>query len=276
MLETDGSWCWCDDGSWSLIVAEVCCENVAVKTLAVLQARMSSTRLPGKVLAPLAGEPMIIRQLERIQRAEFLDGIVVATSTDQTDDILVQVVSQIGIPVVRGSLRDVLTRFISVIDEYEPDAIVRLTADCPLTSPRVIDQVINQFWASGADYSSNSLIPTYPDGLDVEVVKACVLRKIARNATDPSEREHVTLGIYRRKDQFFVENVMGDKDLSRLRWTVDNREDYAFVSAIYDELHSLKPEFDTQDVLAYLERYPDRNRTDEDAMRNYALKDIDT
>ena len=252
------------------------CETCAVSTLAIVQARMSSSRFPGKVLAPLAGEPMIIRQLERIGRAETLDGIVVATSEDATDDQLVRVLEDNGIEVVRGDLTDVLARFITVIDRFEPTTVVRLTADCPLTSPMVIDRVVARFDEGDHDYVSNTMTPTYPDGLDVEVVKASVLREVALLTTDRDEREHVTLGVYRRPDQYRIGNVVGDGDLSSLRWTVDTPEDYAFVSAVYDELYPANPLFDFSDVLAYLERHPERSRTEADAVRNAALEGLDT
>ncbi len=241
-------------------------------TLAILQARTTSTRLPGKVLAPLAGEPMILRQLERIRRLQTLDGVVVATSTDPSDDALAQVVEAAGVPVVRGSLDDVLGRFLTVLDAFEPDVVVRLTADCPLASPDVIDRVVGQFRASGADYTSNTMTPTYPDGLDVEVVRADVLRQVAAVATDPPEREHVTLGVYRRPDTYMIENVIGEQDLSELRWTVDTAEDFAFVERVYDELFPINPAFDLADVLDYLRRHPERSRTKADARRNAASK----
>ena len=245
-------------------------------TIAILQARMSSSRFPGKVLAPLAGKPMVIRQLERIQRASSLDAVVVATSTDPSDDELVSVLTEEGIPVVRGSLDDVLDRFVTAMDEYRPDAVVRLTADCPLTSPAVIDKVVAHFHVSGADYASNTMTPTYPDGLDVEVVRAEVLREIAKIATDRAEREHVTLGVYRRHDQYRIENVTNAGDLSHLRWTVDTPEDYAFVTGVYDELFPANPEFDLDDVLDYLARHPERTRSTQDAARNAALDGLDT
>ncbi len=127
------------------------CETPPVTTMAILQARTTSTRMPGKVLARLAGEPMIIRQLERVQRATLLDGIVVATSTDASDDDLVEVVRNAGVRVVRGDLDDVLARFVVAMDEFSPNVVVRLTADCPLASPTVIDAVVARFLASGAD-----------------------------------------------------------------------------------------------------------------------------
>lgn len=237
---------------------------------------MTSSRLPGKVLAPVLGEPMIARQVERIRRVTGMDGLVVATSTDSSDDGLVEVVSALGIDVVRGSLDDVLGRFIAVIDEFRPDAVVRLTADCPLLSPAVADRVIAEFHASGLDYVSNTLQPTYPDGLDVEVVRAGVLRWLAGHSDDPYEREHVTLGVYRRPDQFGVANVRGDEDLSELRWTVDNADDLAFVRQMYAHLYPRNPEFELQDVLTLLRAEPALSRTSKDAARNAALGGLDT
>ena len=251
-------------------------EAGAVKTLAVLQARMTSTRFPGKVVADLAGQPMLLRQIERMKRAETLDGIVLATSTEPSDDPLEELGRSAGIPVVRGSLDDVLDRFVRVIEKFEPDIVVRITGDCPLISPSVIDRVVLRYLESGADYVSNTMTPTYPDGLDVEVVKASVLREVAGTSTDKDEREHVTLGVYRRPDVFRIANVAGEVDLSHLRWTVDTPDDFAFVAAVYDELYPAKPDFDLADVLAYLERHPERTRTEADATRNAALAGLDT
>jgi spore coat polysaccharide biosynthesis protein SpsF len=248
----------------------------AVTTLGVLQARMTSTRLPGKVLAPILDKPMIGRQLERLERATLLDGIVVATSTDPTDDPLVEFLEESGVPVVRGPLDDVLARFAMVIEEYGPDTVVRLTADCPLASPKVIDSVIASFHERGIDYVSNTLKPTYPDGLDVEVIRAPVLAWAAMNFTDPPEREHVTLGIYRRPEHFRVGNVENDEDLSELRWTVDNPADLEFVRQVYARLYPAAPAFELDDVLALVRNEPDLNRTTMDAERNAALKGLDT
>jgi spore coat polysaccharide biosynthesis protein SpsF len=247
-----------------------------VTTLAIVQARMSSTRYPGKVLAPLAGQPMILRQLERIQRAKTLDAIVVATSTDASDEELAQLVKASGFDVLRGDLNDVLARFIKVIDQYQPETVVRLTADCPLISPKVIDQVVARFNQGDCDYASNTMTPTYPDGLDVEVVKASVLQEVYETSTDKAEREHVTLGVYRNPDKYRIANFAGEVDLSYLRWTVDTPEDYAFVSEIYDELYPKNPNFDIDDVISYLQDHPERTRTANDAMRNAALTGLDT
>jgi len=246
------------------------------RTLAIVQARTSSSRLPGKVLLPLAGEPMILRQLERIARARRLDGIVVATSQDPTDDELAVLLADSGYAYIRGSLEDVLVRYVQALDECQPDVVVRLTADCPLISPQVIDLVVERFHASSADYVSNTMSPTYPDGLDVEVVSASALRTVGREAVDPHEREHVTLGIYRQPERFIIENVVDPNGLdnSQLRWTVDTAEDFDFVSEVYAAL--FPSEFEYEDVLELLERRPDLLRTESDAPRNAALDGLDT
>ena len=252
------------------------CETYAVATIAIVQARMTSTRFPGKVLDDLSGQPMVIRQLERISRASKLDQIVLATSADPSDNQLAQIVADAGYRVFRGDLNDVLSRFIGVIDEYQPDVVVRLTADCPLTSPALIDQIISEFHNHDVDYASNTLTPTYPDGLDVEVVKATVLREVARSGTDPAEREHVTLGVYRHPEKYQLRNFQSPLNLGNYRWTVDTPEDMDFVRAIYAELFPTNESFDVEEILAYLERHPERIRTDQDAVRNAALQGIDT
>ncbi len=251
-------------------------------TLAVLQARMTSTRFPGKVLSPLLGEPMILRQLERVSRAGLIDELIVATSADPSDDPLVEALESAGYNVYRGSLDDVLARFIGAIDTFESntgftaEVVVRLTADCPLASPRVIDEVITEFRASEADYLSNTMTPTYPDGLDAEVVKVSVLREVASLAIDLPEREHVTLGVYRRNDAYAIGNHADSRNNSDLRWTVDTPEDFSFVSQVYQELYPSNPNFEYEDVLDYLRKYPERSRTEKDAVRNAALQGIDT
>ncbi len=245
-------------------------------TLGILQARMTSSRLPGKVLAPILEVPLIGRQIERLRRATLLDGLVVATSTSHSDDVLVSYLSELDVPVVRGPLDDVLGRFALVIKEYSPDVVVRLTADCPLASPVVIDLVIETFAASNLDYASNTLTPTYPDGLDVEVVRASVLTWAAVTLTDPPEREHVTLGIYRRPERFTLGNVLHSDDLSGLRWTVDTPEDLEFVRSVYGRLYAGNPEFDLDEVLALVRSSPDLSRTSTDGVRNAALEGLDT
>jgi spore coat polysaccharide biosynthesis protein SpsF len=224
----------------------------------------------------LHGAPMIQRQLERIKRASLIDTIVVATSIDPSDDALADFVSSLGFEVERGPLDDVLARYVQVIDRMSPDVVVRLTADCPLTSPAVIDSVIDGFQSGNFDYFSNTLQPQFPDGLDAEVVRSSALTWVNSNSIDAHEHEHVTLGVYRRLDQFRVGNLTSDLDQSTLRWTVDNLDDLTFVRSIYSMLFDENPEFEYEDVLALLARQPDLTRTTMDAARNAALQGLDT
>lgn len=226
---------------------------------------MSSTRLPGKVLEPILGMPLILRAIERIGRASALDGVVLATSTGASDDPLVEAAEAAGVVVRRGPLDDVLARYLAVVEEFQPQTVVRLTGDNALTDPAVIDLVVAAHTANGADYTSNTLERTFARGLDVEVVSAAALRELA--ALDPSveEREHVTMGIYRRPDRFRLHNVTQTPDLSALRWTVDFAEDLDFAREVYAELHDANPEFGQAEILDLLARRPELARTEADA-----------
>lgn len=226
--------------------------------LAILQARVTSTRLPNKVLAPILGQPMLARQIERLRHATTLDKLVVATSDDASDDPLAAMCAAIGLPCHRGSLNDVLARFQGACAAFGPaDHIVRLTGDCPLADPAVIDVVVRHHLASGADYTTNAIQPTWPDGLDVEVVRADILQRACDEARLPSEREHVTPYIHKHPEWFRIEHVKGDRDLSSLRWTVDEAADLTFVTAVYSALYPQNTAFDTTAVLALLERHPE-------------------
>ncbi len=246
--------------------------------MAVVQARMTSSRLPGKVLMPLDGRPMIIRQLERMSRATTLDSIVVATSSDPSDDELVNTVSRAGYAIERGSLSDVLARYIQVIEKYKPDVVVRITADCPLIDPEVVDYVVQSFREGDTDYVSNTMQPTFPDGMDVEVIRPDALRIVHEQPADPHEREHVTLGVYRRPEIFTIRNVVDPRgwDNSSLRWTVDSEDDYMFVSHVYERFANVKRDFDYEDILQFLSRHPELARTSSDAQRNAALNGLNT
>jgi spore coat polysaccharide biosynthesis protein SpsF len=245
-------------------------------TVAIVQARMGSTRLPGKVLADLCGAPMLQRQLERVRRATSVDRVVVATSTDDTDRPIAELCKSLDVPCFRGDLNDVLARFLGAIDEFDPEVVVRITADCPLISPLVIDSIVHSFFESDCDYLSNTLEPTFPDGVDVEVVRVSALRALAQLDTDTPEREHVTLGIYRRPEQFVVRNFTGDPDLSDLRWTVDSPEDLEFVRWVYSELFYTNPKFDLAEIMELLGENIDKSRTGSDSRRNAALDGLNT
>jgi spore coat polysaccharide biosynthesis protein SpsF len=227
--------------------------------LAVLQARMSSTRLPGKVLMPLAGAPMIVRQIERVARSRRIDKLVVATSEHAGDDGLARVVRREGVAVFRGSLDDVQARFIGALDEFGPaDHVVRLTADCPLADPQVIDATIDRVVSARADYGSNTPPHrTFPQGLDVEVMTAGALRSAALRATTPEEREHVTWTLHRRPDAYRQAFHSQGPEEGDVRWTVDYPHDYAFVAAVYDALYPANRAFTSDDVRAFLRERAD-------------------
>lgn len=228
------------------------------KVVAILQARMSSRRLPGKVLLPLLGSPMILRQLERISRAKTLERIIVATSTDTSDDPLEAVLAQRGIHVFRGSLPDVLDRFYhAALKVGSPTHIVRLTGDCPLTDPELIDVIVHHHLLTGADYTSNTIPPTFPDGLDVEVMTFSALKKAHQSATSVTEREHVTPFLYQNSELFKLECVRNRRgDHSALRWTVDEAADFDFVQKVYERLYPISPNFMSDEIYRLIEADP--------------------
>lgn len=219
--------------------------------LAVLQARMGSSRLPGKVMRPILGRPMIARQIERLARCRSIDRLVVATSAETSDDPLAQFLSSEGVGVFRGSLTDVLDRYYGAAEAFGPaEVILRLTADCPLTDPAVIDACVERLAETGADYVSNDLERTYPRGLDAEVMTAATLNTAWREAATAHEREHVTPFIYNNPGRFRLAAIRQDRDDSGLRWTVDTPDDFAFVERVYAALYPGDPAFTTGDIRA--------------------------
>ena len=233
--------------------------------LAILQARMSSTRLPGKVMAPILGQPMIGRQIERLRRAGGISRVLVATSTREDDDVLAGYCCGIGVEVFRGDLADVLERFHGALEAAgRPEHFLRLTADCPLTEPAVIDLCIARHLSTGADYTHNSPGWTFPKGLDVEVCRAEALEAAWFQACTPYDREHVTPYIYNRPQRFRVEAVTRTPPL-RYRWTVDTPEDFAFAYDVYAALYPRKPDFGIDDILAWQDAHPDRVLVNEQA-----------
>lgn len=229
---------------------------MAIRVLAVLQARTASSRLPGKVLMPVLGRPLLLCQIERLKRCTRLDHLVVATSDHPSDDELARLCRNEGVDCFRGSLDDVLDRFVQAARCHNPEVVVRLTGDCPLADPALIDQMIKTFVASDLDYFSNCAPATYPDGLDVEVTRFACLETAWQEAVLPSHREHVTPFIRKQPDRFRVGNHFADVDRSYMRWTVDEPEDFEFVRQVYERLYPSKPDFTTADVLALLAETP--------------------
>jgi spore coat polysaccharide biosynthesis protein SpsF len=229
-----------------------------MKTVAIVQARMGSTRLPGKVLQDLAGEPMLARVVNRTYRAKTLQEVVIATTTNTVDDVIVKLCEARGWSWFRGSEEDVLDRYYRAAKKYQADFIVRITSDCPLIDPEVIDQVVQEFLERQpeVDYASNTWPRrTFPRGLDTEVMRMDVLERAWREDRNPAWREHVTPYIYRNPDRFRIHNVVSPVDYSAMRWTVDTQEDLAFVRQIYDYFGHDR--FSWREVLKVLEEHPE-------------------
>jgi spore coat polysaccharide biosynthesis protein SpsF len=240
--------------------------------LAILQARMTSTRLPGKVMRPLLGKPMLARQIERIARAKRIGHLVVATSDDPSDDPIAALCDELGVSCYRGALEDVLDRFYKAAKCHVARHVVRLTGDCPLIDPNLIDSVIDYYLAGNYDYVSNTVEPTFPDGLDVEIFRFPCLERAWREARLPSQREHVTLFIYSHPEQFRIGSYKSKEDLSALRWTVDEPIDLDLAEKIYEALYPANPAFTTDDVLALLKQQPDLKTLNASHRRNEGLQ----
>lgn len=207
------------------------------RTVAIVQARMGSTRLPGKVLADLCGEPMLGRQLNRLSRAESLDLIVIATTIKREDDAIVDFCKRRAIAFYRGSENDVLDRYYQAALHFSANIIVRITADCPLIEPAVVDELVTRFinGQPHIDYASTSLpIRTFPRGLDAEVMRFDVLEKAWREDDNPAWREHVTPYIYLHPDLFWSDGLTNEIDHSAIRWTVDEIADLQLVRKVYE------------------------------------------
>ena len=242
----------------------------ATDVVAILQARTSSSRLPGKVLAPILGRPMILHQIERVRRARATSRLIIATSLDPSDDALAALLRAISVSVHRGPKDDVLSRFADALEAHAPNAthVIRLTGDCPFAEPSVIDEVVGRHIETNSDFTSNALVPSFPDGLDVEVVRADVLRIAAREARLPSEREHVMPFVWSRPERFKLTTVRSPVDLSHLRWTVDTQRDLTLVTAVFEALYPGNPNFGTTEILDLFARRPELSQLNAGQDRN--------
>ena len=228
-----------------------------MRVLCILQARVGSSRLPGKVLLPILGEPMLARQIERIRRARRIDLLIVATSDQPDDDAVAELCRRLGVPCYRGSLDDVLDRFHGAAAIYRPLHVLRLTGDCPLTDPALLDRLITQHLESGADITSNAHIRTFPDGLDAEIFTFALLDRAWRDARSAYDREHVTPFMYRRNVAWRPGVLRDATDRSHMRWTVDRAEDFEFVTRVFEALYPGDPAFSSNDVHHLLAEHPD-------------------
>ena len=244
-----------------------------MNTVAILQARMSSSRLPGKVMADVVGKPMLALQIERLRKSAMISRLVVATSDQPDDDCLVALCSELNVECWRGSLDDVLDRFYRVAVKASASSIVRLTGDCPLCDPKVIDSAIYLHQYGQYDFTSNTIERTWPQGLDVEVIEFPKLEEIWRDASLPSEREHVTLRVYNHLDRYKVGKLRNPKgDFSHLRWTVDEDEDLSLIREIYSSLYAVSPNFGTEEILNLMVTRPELRNLNKDIDREAGLK----
>lgn len=227
----------------------------------VVQARLSSTRLPGKAMLPLCGEPLLLRMVQRVKSSAKVGTVVVATTSHPEDDAIVRMCERNQIEVYRGSKFDLLDRHYQVASRYKADVVVKIPSDCPLIDAKVIDRVLEVFLASNGklDYASNLHPATYPDGNDVEVMSFAALEQTWENAIAPMELEHTTPYIWERPNKFKIGNVTWETGLDYSmthRWTIDYAEDYEFIKQVYDKLFHNNPGFSLQDILNLLDEEP--------------------
>lgn len=243
-----------------------------MKTVAIIQARMRATRLPDKVLMPLAGRSVLEHVIARLKRSEEVSEVIVATSTNRDDEKITEFCKKLNVKAFRGSEEDVLDRFYQASKLSEPEHIVRITADCPMIDPEIISEIVNEHLKSGSDFTSNTIKPTYPDGEDVEVFKMSALENAWKNAKLLSEREHVTPYMKNNPRSFKLLNVVYKTDLSAKRWTLDEKNDYEFLKEVFADLYPRDPFFGMEDVLLFLEKNPQVERINLAISRNEGYK----
>ncbi|MEB3828476.1 glycosyltransferase family protein [Phormidium sp. CCY1219] len=229
-----------------------------MKTVIITQARMTSTRLPGKVLKRVLGKPLLEYQLERLRRVKLADEIVIATTTNQTDDPIVDLCDRLSVAYFRGSEEDVLERYYQAATAHQADVVVRVTSDCPLIDPQVIDTAIDYYLQNQPtyDYVSNCIKRTYPRGMDTEVFSSSVLEQAFLEATAQPDREHVTPFLYRQPERYCLGYVTYSEDCSHHRWTVDTPEDFELIQKIIEAVYPDRPKFTLEDCLKLLQQHP--------------------
>jgi spore coat polysaccharide biosynthesis protein SpsF len=239
---------------------------------AIVQARLGSTRLPRKILAPLAGQPLLQHIVDRTRASKSVGLLVVATTVNPQDDELVVWCEERGLAVFRGSSDDVLGRFYGAASQYGMDVVARITSDDPFKDPQILDAVVSMLTESALDFACNNHPPSFPEGLDTEVFTFSALSRAHDAATDPFEREHVTQYFYRHPEQFRQMNLSHTSDISSLRWTIDTPLDLAMAQRVYDELYRPGQIFLMEDILALLARNPEIARVNSSVDRSAMYK----
>ena len=245
-------------------------EKTNINFLAIIQARMNSTRLPKKVMLPLAGKPLFENVYERVSLSKKIDKVIIATTTNKLDDKIVDACRKSGIEFFRGSEEDVLDRYYQAATHHRCKNIIRITADCPLTDYKIIDKAIDKHLAEQNDYTATAYIETFPDGLDVDIFTYKALAKAWKEAKKPFQREHITQYFAWNPDKFKIGNLKNKQNLSTKRWVVDEPEDYIFMKKIYNTF-SKATYFGMDEILAYLKKHPEIESDNHKIIRNEGL-----
>lgn len=234
-------------------------QNNSKKIVATIEARMTSSRLPGKVLLPLLGVPALEHQIRRVKKSKYVDEIVIATTINAADEPLVALAKKLGVGCYRGSEMDVLDRVLKSAQSVNADIIVELTGDCPATDPHLVDRAIEEFYAAGVDYASNTITSTYPNGFDVQVFPVSVLAQVAELTKDPVDRVHVSYYIYNHPEKFKLFNWVAPADAHgpELRVTLDEESDYELITRIFEALYPTNENFTASDVVQWLYAHPE-------------------
>jgi len=247
-------------------------DSVRPEVAAFIQARVGSTRLPGKILADIAGKPLLAHVINRVNASKTIDSIVITTTTRQEDNPVRELASAQGVKYYSGNIDDVLDRFYQAALQFPADIIVRITSDDPFKDPEIIDKITSYLINhKKLDYVSNTIEPTYPEGLDVEAFRFRALECAWKKARLPSEREHVTPYIWKNPDKFAIKNIKNSVDYSHLRWTIDFYEDLCFAREIYDRL-SDRGIFLMQDIIETIRNEPDLAKINCSIERNMGYK----
>jgi len=243
-----------------------------MKYLLTIEARMRSSRLPGKVLMPIMGVPMLALMIERLKHARTIDGIVVATTDNDSEDPIANLAEEVRVGCFRGSEEDVLLRVLKTAQHFEADVIVETTGDCPLNDPAIVDKVVADYRIGGADFVSNTLDYTTPIGTDVRVFSTESLAEIERVSKDPADREHVSLHYWEHPEKYRLRNVRTEipSEVKDLRLTVDTPEDFELISKVFEELYPTNPTFSLWDIIELFKRKPELSEINQ----NIQQKDV--
>lgn len=236
--------------------------------VAIIQARLGSTRLPGKTLMVIEGDSLLGHLVRRVKASKYVNSIIIATTTKEEDNAIVSFARNNNLEFYRGSEDDVLDRFYKTAIKYDVETIVRVTPDCPLLDPKIMDLVISQYIGGNYDFVCNTMPSTYPDGLDTEVFSFKTLERVWNEAKKPSEREHVTPYIYSHPELFKIYNCTNHINTSGMRWVVDEAADYKFIAEVYKRLHREGEIFYMDDILDLLSKHPELNDLNKNIKRN--------